>query len=392
MVSSIARLKELAFSKALLIVEDDPLVRDSLVRLLSHFFATVHTAQNTPDALALFESARSAPPPLLVITDINLGGQSGLELTGQLKKINPDQPVIAISGAEESSMFIESIRCGVDRFVLKPIKHDELFEAVIAMLEKIEYDHALAESRQLLDESREYALRLLNDQDQFLKNAIHEIHTPLAVIITNIDLLRMEGINNESLAAIEAGARIIQNSYEDMTYLMKRDRSVEAPISIDLPSFIGERKQYFTCIAEVNGLTLSMRIGQPNLPSLMFPETKLSRLIDNTLSNAIKYSYRPGEIGIIVGMRKGALFFEIRNRGPLITDKKKIFERFYRESDHKGGYGLGLSIVAQICEEEGVDIEISSTPEKGTSFCYLFKGATLMQHSSPTMPVSEKEV
>jgi signal transduction histidine kinase len=220
----------------------------------------------------------------------------------------------------------------------------------------------------------------LKDQDRFLKNAIHEIHTPLSVIITNIDLLRMDGIENESLNAIEAGARIIQNSYEDMTYLMKQDRIPDQKVKIDLSSFIAERKQYFTCIAEVNGLTLSMRVGQPNLPTLMFSELKLSRLVDNTLSNAIKYSSRPGEINIIVGMRHDDLFFEIHNHGPVIIDKQKIFERFYRESEHKGGYGLGLSIVAQICREEGIEIEISSAPVRGTTFRYIFKNATLLQH------------
>ena len=379
MVSTAARLKNLASAKSLLIVEDDPLMRDSLVRLLSHFFTTIHTASEASEALRIFETLRTRSP-MLVITDINLGHESGLELTCRLKQIDPAQRVIAISGAENSSVFIESIRCGIDLFVLKPVNQDELFAALISVLEKIDYDHALSESRQLLEESREYALRLLKDQDRFLKNAIHEIHTPLSVIITNIDLLRMDGIENESLNAIEAGARIIQNSYEDMTYLMKQDRIPDQKVKIDLSSFIAERKQYFTCIAEVNGLTLSMRVGQPNLPTLMFSELKLSRLVDNTLSNAIKYSSRPGEINIIVGMRHDDLFFEIHNHGPVIIDKQKIFERFYRESEHKGGYGLGLSIVAQICREEGIEIEISSAPVRGTTFRYIFKNATLLQH------------
>jgi len=386
MVSEAARLKKLSSGKSLLIVEDDPLMQESLQRLLSHFFDSIQSASDPDEALERYHASRGGPSPLLVITDVNLGRSSGLELTGRLKKIDPLQRVIAISGAEESTMFIESIRCGIDRFVLKPINQDELFTALIDMLEQIDYDNALAESRMLLEESREYALRLLNDQDQFLKNAIHEIHTPLAVIITNIDLLRMEGIENESLSAIEAGARIIQNSYEDMTYLMKRDRIPDQKVVIDLVSYIAERKQYFTCIAEVNELTLSMRTGQPNLPSIMFSELKLARLVDNTLSNAIKYSYRPGEIAITVGMRNDDIYFEIRNHGPLIHDKKKIFERFHRESETKGGYGLGLSIVAQICREEEVEIEISSTPVRGTSFRYLFKNATLMQRSSPTIP------
>jgi two-component system, sensor histidine kinase and response regulator len=388
---SILQLKALASEKSLLIVEDDDVVLDSLSRLLSHFFTTIYTARNVPHALKIYKEIRNPNVALLVISDINLGHKSGIDLTSTLKEIDPDQKVIAISGTEDRFVFIESIRCGVDRFVLKPINQDELFDALISVLKKIEYDNELKKSRKLLEDSKEYALGLLEDQDQFLKNAIHEIHTPLAVIITNIDLLRMNGIENESLNAIEAGSRIIQNSYEDMTYLMKRNRIPNQSSKIDLIAFITERKLYFTCIAEVNELSLSMRIGQSNLPLINISELKLARLVDNTLSNAIKYSFRPSEINIIVGMQQGKLFFEVRNHGPVIQDKKKIFERFHRESQVKGGYGLGLSIVSQICDEEEIDIKISSTPIRGTTFRYIFKNATLLQHNSSTMSEENRE-
>lgn len=384
-----SQLKDLASDKTLLLVEDDPLVLASLEQLLSHFFTTIIKTTNVSEAIELYNHHQmNNASPLLVITDINLGTQSGNDLTYYLKKQDPEQRVIAISGTEERSVFIESIRCGIDRFILKPIAHEELFETLIFILNKMNYDQELQNNRKLLEESREYALRLLEEQDQFLKNAIHEIHTPLSVIITNIDLLRMSAIENESLDAIEAGSRIIQNSYEDMTYLMKHDRIPVPTSKIDIVAFISERKRYFTCIAEVNELSLSMRVGQPNIPSIDFSELKLARLVDNTLSNAIKYSHRRGEIHIIVGVKNSEVFFEIRNHGPIIQDKKKIFERFHRESSHKGGYGLGLSIVAQICEVEKIDIEISSTPVRGTSFRYIFRNATFLQHNSPTIASS----
>lgn len=385
MTQTLSVLKELAQNKNLLIVEDDLDVANSLKRLLSHFFSSITTVSNLHDAKDAYHKLALTSVPFIIITDIHLAQENGIDLIYYVKQLNPHQKVIAISGTEDREIFIESIRYGVDRFVLKPLNHEELFNALITLLEKIDYGLELAASRQLLEDSKEYALKLLDEQDQFLKNAIHEIHTPLAVIITNIDLLRMEGIDNESLNAIEAGSRIIQNSYEDMTYLMKRDRIPDHPVTIDLVDFIQERIRYFTCIAEVNELSLSLRIGQPNLPAISFSELKLARLIDNTLSNAIKYSYRPSEINVTVGIRQGELFFEVRNHGPLIQDKKKIFERFHRESTYKGGYGLGLNIVAQICEEEDIRIEISSTPVRGTAFRYLFKNGTHLQHNSSTI-------
>jgi two-component system, sensor histidine kinase and response regulator len=380
--TSLPELKNFSLDKTILLVEDDEYLLENLKRLLSRFFKHIYTETNVDSALAVYDRIHSKNEPIIVITDINLGVKSGIDLTVALKKMNPLQKVIAVSGTEDRSIFIESIRCGVDRFVLKPINQDELFSALYGILIKISYDQELEKNRKLLEDSKEYALRLLEEQDQFLKNAVHEIHTPLAVIITNIDLLRMDGINNPSLNAIEAGSRIIQNSYEDMTYLMKHDRITEHKSNINLVNFITDRINYFTCIAEVNELNIAMRVGNPNLMKIIFSELKLSRIIDNTLSNAIKYSYRPSEINVTIGIQEENIFFEIRNHGPLIVDKKKIFERFHRESLYKGGYGLGLSIVAQICHEENIEIKISSTPKRGTTFRYIFKNATRLQHNS----------
>ncbi|OHE09196.1 MAG: hybrid sensor histidine kinase/response regulator [Sulfurimonas sp. RIFOXYD12_FULL_33_39] len=382
----ITLLKELSADKKLLIVEDDADIAQSLYRLLSSFFKKSFIALNVSEAIEIFE-IESKNSTLLILTDINLGNKSGIDLTCYVKKANPLQRVIAISATDNRAIFIDSIECGVDKFVLKPIDMQKLFEALISVLKKIDYDQELQKSRKLLEESKEYALKLLKEQDQFLKNAIHEIHTPLAVIITNIDLLRMSEIDNEFLNAIEAGSYIIQNSYEDMTYLMKSNKVADVKTNIDIVDFISKRKKYFNCIAEVNNLSISMFIGQPNFPMLYFSELKLTRLIDNTLSNAIKYSYRPSEINITIGMYENKLFFEIRNHGPIIQNKKDIFKRFYRESEHKGGYGLGLSIVAQICEEENIDIKILSNKTRGTSFKYIFNIATNLQQTLSTISV-----
>ena len=372
-------LQSLAQDVGVLLVEDDPKILENLSQLLRKVFPIVYTAKDVISALDIYEGLVD-DTKLIVITDINLGNQNGIDLTYALKHLNSNQKVIAISGTEDRNVFIESIKCGIDSFILKPINTDELFKSLIGVLNKIEYDNELKKSRQLLEDSREYAVKLLAEQDQFLKNAIHEIHTPLAVIITNIDLLRIQGIENESLNSIEAGSRIIENSYEDMTYLMKKNRIPDEKTTIDIVDFIKERVNYFTCIAEVNDLSMATRVGQLNLPQINFSALKLSRVVDNTLSNAIKYSIRPSQVSVTIGLQKDTIFFEVRNQGPVILEKEKIFDRFYRESQQKGGYGLGLHIVAQICQEENVKIEVSSTKARGTSFRYIFSNATSLQH------------
>jgi two-component system sensor histidine kinase/response regulator len=384
------QIKDEAQGKSLLIVDDDPQTLQTLERLLSHFFSPIYTASNFADAVRLFEEKSANDEVMLLITDINLGTQSGVELICKIKHTNPNQKIIAISGTQDRSVFVETIRCGVDRFILKPIEENELLSALSIVLSKMSDEEELKENRRLLIESREYALRLLEEQDRFLKNAIHEIHTPLAIIITNIDLLRMGGIDDESLDAIEAGSRIIQNSYEDMTYLMKRDRIPDAIELIDVVEFIRERVSYFNCIALANELTLSIRVGQLVIPKILFSTLKLSRMVDNTLSNAIKYSYRGTDVAIVVGMRKGDVFFEVHNQGPLIKNKKKIFERYHRETQTKGGFGLGLSIVASICAEDGIGVDITSS-SRGNKFRYSFPHATFFPSKEMIISPSSQE-
>jgi len=380
----IIELKRLSHNKALLIVEDDPSIIELLKRLLQHFFKSIHTASTVEDALEIYKKHYSQEL-FLVITDINLDQGSGIDLTYRLKILNKEQRVIALSALEDSNIFIESIECGIDSFLLKPIGQNKLFKTLISTLEKVNYDQELLNNRVLLEKSKEYTVELLKEQDRFLKNAIHEIHTPLAIIITNIDLLRMQGIENESLNAIEAGSRTIENSYEDMTYLMKSSRNLPQIDTINLVAFIEERRHYFECIALANELSITLLVEEENLPPLYFSKLKLSRLVDNTISNAIKYADNPSQITIIIGLKNGELFFKVHNYGTVIENKIKIFERYYRESTNKGGYGLGLNIVSQICKEENVVVEINSTLKSGTSFCYTFKNTTQSQQTYSKM-------
>lgn len=366
-------LTRLAEGVSALIVEDDALLLAQLAKLLRRFFAIVYTSTDAEDAWERYQTIHARNERLLVITDIALGRGSGIELTVKIKTQDPFTKVMAISGSDDRRVFVDAINCGIDRFILKPIRHDFLLSTLGTMLHSINDRIRREATQKELESSRRYALQLLEEQDLFLKNAIHEIHTPLSVIITNIDLLRLQQLQSESLDAIEAASRIIENSYEDMTYLMKRDRIPDTIEAIDLATFIRERIQYFTCIARVNDLQLSLQLGRPSLPTLYFSRLKLGRLVDNTLSNAIKYSFHPGDIRVIVGLRQNRLFFEVRNKGQRIIDKEKIFERFYREERHKGGYGLGLSIVAQICTETGIIVELDSNEHFETYFRYLFQ-------------------
>ena len=106
---------------------------------------------------------------------------------------------------------------------------------------------------------------------------------------------------------------------------------------------------------------------------LNFNEIKLQRIVDNNLTNAIKYTLPNETIYVILKVSKNDCDFIIESRSAQILDPQKIFEEYYREEVSKEGFGLGLNLVKRICSEENVGIKLESG-ENWASFTYTFKG------------------
>jgi len=221
-----------------------------------------------------------------------------------------------------------------------------------------------------LEESKQYAMNLVKQQDKFVKDAIHEINTPLSIIITNIDLFKIKYPTNKYLSKIEAGAKIIHNIYNDLEYMVKKDRIEYKKQNIDLSLFIQQRVGFFGEIAFGNGLKFVL-ILQENIDIYLNP-TLLQRICDNTLSNAIKYSFTNQKIYIKLYKNGASIVFEVKNRGKTIKDTTKLFDRFYRENNSRGGFGIGLNIIKEICDKNDIKMKVESKDEL-TTFSYIFK-------------------
>jgi len=105
--------------------------------------------------------------------------------------------------------------------------------------------------------------------------------------------------------------------------------------------------------------------------SISFNQTHLQRIFDNTLSNAIKYSLYRKNIVVKLFFDGKFKVVEVINSGINIEHPDKLFDRFYRENDSRGGFGIGLSIIKEICDKNGVEVEVISKNELVT-FRYYF--------------------
>ncbi len=233
----------------------------------------------------------------------------------------------------------------------------------------INLEHKVEQRTIELKASEQYAHNLVQSQDKFLKNAIHEINTPLGIMIVNIDLFKMKYGNNKYLSKIEAGAKIVHNIYNDLSYLVKKDRITYEKQHIDFSQFLVQRVDFFDEIAFGNNLKITTDI-EDNI-FINFNETQLQRICDNTLSNAIKYSFANTAIKVQLNKLDENIVFSVQNEGETIDDTSKIFQRYYREDDARGGFGLGLNIIYEICQNNDVNIDIESNNQQ-TSFIYKF--------------------
>jgi len=248
---------------------------------------------------------------------------------------------------------------------------NSLYSLNLSLEDKVKQKTAALEVKNLaLEEEKAFSEALQQSQKEFIRYAIHETNTPLSVIVANIELYNMKFGKDRYLSKIEASVKNIFNIYDDLGYLVKKDQ-VEYPKKLlDFDAFLKSRVDFFTEVAEQAGITFVYTSSCRGV-QILFNETKLQRIVDNNLSNAIKYTYQNEEVHVLLEATETTCRFSIASHSQLIEDTEKIFEPFYRERSSEKGFGLGLNLVKSICDEEGIKISLYSD-ENETKFSYTF--------------------
>ena len=230
---------------------------------------------------------------------------------------------------------------------------------------------ALLEINKNLEEEKIFSQELLKSQKEFLRYTVHETNTPLSVILTSIELYLMKNPKDRQLSKIEAATKNIFSIYDDLSYLVKKDHIEYKKTVVNLNNFLSSRVDFFREVAAFSLLEFIYHAPSEEL-HIHFNETKLQRIIDNTLTNAIKYTL-PNEKVDVVLLQVGAFAeFVVSSKSKTIQDTDRVFDAYYREEKAKDGFGLGLRLVKSICEEEGVGVSVSSDASL-TTFRYRFK-------------------
>ncbi|MFW9627566.1 MAG: response regulator transcription factor [Sulfurospirillum sp.] len=159
--SAMERLKSRCKNIRILYIEDDEVTRKYTHSILSEFFDTVDVASDGQSGYDMFVDAEIAIPHLglspvlniqkynLIITDIKMPKMDGISLISKIRKICKETAIIVTSAHNDIEYLIETIRLGVDSYILKPIELDQLLDSLSSTIETIllkEESHAYTNS------------------------------------------------------------------------------------------------------------------------------------------------------------------------------------------------------------------------------------------------------
>ena len=199
--------------------------------------------------------------------------------------------------------------------------------------------------------------------EQFIQDVSHELNTPVTALQMSSKRAMQKGVYDEKiLKNISISTKQLYSIYQSLCYLSFSTRAKEAQ-NINLKEIVEEVVEFYAELCLAKEIMISLDLEDT---FMKIDEERARLLFSNLLSNAVKYSMPHKSITLT--LKKNS--FIIKDEGVGIAKEKldKIFDLYERGSDLAGGFGVGLSIVKQICDEAGIKIEVQSQLDKGTLF------------------------
>jgi PAS domain S-box-containing protein len=239
---------------------------------------------------------------------------------------------------------------------------------------------ALVAARAELQEQNERLRELDRLKDEFVALVSHELRTPLTSIHGYLDLV-LEGEAGELtddqerfLGVVNRNAVRLQRLVGDLLFVAQveagRLQLHEGPV--DLPALAAECVEAASPVAAEKGVRLECTSAE--LPTFTADRSRLGQLLDNLVSNAIKFTPEGGLVQVRVAAGSGSAVIEVADSGMGIPEEEQqhLFQRFFRTEDATRqaiqGTGLGLAITKAIAEGHGGHVSVESTPGAGTTF------------------------
>ncbi|TLS96212.1 HAMP domain-containing histidine kinase [Aliarcobacter cibarius] len=210
------------------------------------------------------------------------------------------------------------------------------------------------------------------DMDKFIKDSAHELNTPITVLLSSVSMLK-NGKNPEKMMKyISSSSKQISQIYNDIQFATFNEFKNNHIITFDLRDLLVESIDFFTDIAVLKNIEIIQKL---DTCIVKMDKTKAQRVLNNLISNAIKYSKKDSKINI--ELNNSILMVEDFGIGIKEDEIKEIFLRYKRGQNSEGGFGIGLDIVKTICQEYNLVLNLESKEKIGSKFFIDFSNVCI---------------
>ncbi len=214
-------------------------------------------------------------------------------------------------------------------------------------------------------------------RDDLVASVSHELRTPMTSVLGYIDLsLDAEGLPPNVTRNLEIMQRNGDRMLELIASILQSAKHAEAPVPlalapVDLHDVLRDAVEAAQARADERDIRLSITTSEPAV--VRADGFRLRQVVDNLVSNAVKYNRQGGEVTVGATVDEGMAWVVVRDTGIGIPEAElpKVFERFFRSGGVRQGTvhgsGLGLGIARELVERHGGEIHIDSEEGSGTT-------------------------
>lgn len=206
-------------------------------------------------------------------------------------------------------------------------------------------------------------------QRQFVTDAGHELKTPVAIILANVDAMEMRGGESKYSRNIRSQAVRLSELMKNLLTLARVDEYsvLEQPQRLDFSSLCREVFLPFREAAELKHIRYGMDLQEGLV--LSGDRNLLAQLCSILADNAVKYCPENGEIAISLRAENRRVCLRVSNTVTEVPDLERIFDRFYRADSSRnqksGGFGIGLSAAQTIAHLHRAELTAGHDPASG---------------------------
>jgi len=361
-----------------LVVDDEPGIRSGINRILRNFTVgypfmdedfdfEMIDAETGEKAIEIIDNQHVD----IILLDNKLPGIDGIEVLEYINKKKIDARVMMITSYASLELAVKATNNGAYNFVPKPFTPDELKAAMEGITKNLFLKRM---TRQLNVEGKQVRFQFLSVLSHELKSPINAIEGYLRIMQdrqvgndledydTMIDrsIERIKGMRNLimdllDLTKLESGKKVSEKKSVDLAEIARMARDTMEPMAIQK--------------------NLKTYIENPGKAEIMADPDEMEIILNNLVSNAVKYNRDGGEVYITTTAKNGSALIRVEDTGIGMNEEEtgKLFNEFVRIKNEKTknitGSGLGLSIVKKLVEENyGGTIEVKSEPDKGSVF------------------------